>query len=302
MEWILIAAVIAGVLGARAIWRKAGELTPQAKQDVRPERSSDDSPTKVIVPLPESAIDLTTSDGIKSQIAGTSYWVESTDLRRFNGTVFYLRREPSNRHDPNAIAVYGGTRKVGYVSASQAEKYAPLLDQLGTEFVVTRDSDFYAGDEFFLPRIPALRKLLVSGAQVFDRSKNLTLAEPKRPLTDPPGALTGGHPRTGGPHRNGDRIYGFSTGHSQEMTEAGTPTISALTRGSIQAKVSEVRIGDRLPIVQRDGKLWVEKDGEPVGRLNWTWDHLSGVMEVQRVFISKENQIVNCAGIGVPDK
>ena len=303
MEWILIAAVVAAVVfGARAVWRKAGELTPQQREKVQPKLSDSDELTKVTAPLPESAIDLTTDDGIRSRIAGASHWVDSADLQRFNGTVFYLRREPANEYDANAIAIYGGTRKVGYVPASQAEKYAPLLDQIGTEFVVTRDTNFFAGDEFHMPRIPALRKLTQGGAQVFDRAKNQTLAAPKAPLEEPPSELTGGHPKLGGPHRNGDRIYGFATGYASEMEAAGTPTISGLARRSIQPSISDVRIGDRLNIVRNNGKLWVEKDGDPVGELNWNWDHLSGVMEVQRVFISTDNHVVNCAGIGIPDK
>lgn len=208
MEWIFGAAVIAAILGVRAIWRKAGELTQETQDKVRPKLTVADKPTRVTAPLPVSAIDLTTSDGIKSRIAGSSHWVDANDLQKFNGTVFYLRREPANEHDTNAIAVYGGTRKLGYVPAPQAEKYAHLLDQLGTEFVVTRDTGFYAGDEFFMPRIPALRRLAQNGAQVFDRTRTQTLTEPKSPLGEPPREVTGGYPKLGGPHRNGDRIYG----------------------------------------------------------------------------------------------
>lgn len=39
-----------------------------------------------------------------------------------------LRREPSNRHDKNAVMVLHKGRKIGYFSAGRAEKYAPLID------------------------------------------------------------------------------------------------------------------------------------------------------------------------------
>lgn len=44
-----------------------------------------------------------------------------------------VRREPSNSHDPNAIAVWAGSplQKTGHLSAYWAKRYAPLMDAAG---------------------------------------------------------------------------------------------------------------------------------------------------------------------------
>lgn len=44
------------------------------------------------------------------------------------GFTVELRREPTNPHDKNAIAVLHKGRKIGYFSAGQAADYAPLID------------------------------------------------------------------------------------------------------------------------------------------------------------------------------
>lgn len=116
---------------------------------------------KVIATEPDNPVDLRTPEGVRVSIVGTSHWVEKEIADSFSGTEFYLRREPGNKHDANAIAVYGGNRKFGYISRAGAEKYAALFDSLGGTFVVTRDlsRDYLC---FFMPRLPQLRKLCVS--------------------------------------------------------------------------------------------------------------------------------------------
>lgn len=44
------------------------------------------------------------------------------------GMALDLRREPDNAYDPDAIAVYCGGEKVGYVTAELADTYAEDLD------------------------------------------------------------------------------------------------------------------------------------------------------------------------------
>lgn len=52
---------------------------------------------------------------------------EAISRLRF-GTELALRREPTNRHDRNAIAVLHGGRMLGYVPRTHAEKLARMMD------------------------------------------------------------------------------------------------------------------------------------------------------------------------------
>lgn len=113
--------------------------------------------SEVFEPVPESAFDLRVAEGTSCAIAGISHWVDDSDIAK-SGQL-YLRREPSNEHDVNAVAVYAETRKVGYLSAGRAKSYAPLLDQLGGQAVVSRDES-RSRASFFLPPIPEMRKIV----------------------------------------------------------------------------------------------------------------------------------------------
>lgn len=66
---------------------------------------------RVLVAEPESAVDLRRLEGTSCAVAGITHWVKDDERRAFNGDCFYLRREPSNKHDANAVAVYAGERK-----------------------------------------------------------------------------------------------------------------------------------------------------------------------------------------------
>lgn len=115
------------------------------------------------LPVPTHAIDLRGDADREFRIVGLSYWVSKDDLLAYEAASFYLHREPTNRHDTNAVAVCGGTRKLGYLAASAARQYAPLLDELGSSFIAARHPE--VPDRFLLPRIPALRsRINLSGA------------------------------------------------------------------------------------------------------------------------------------------
>lgn len=90
--------------------------------------------------------------GARVSVRGVSHWIERHELAELESDFFVLVREPSNRHDRNAIAVFGGDRKVGYVSAKRAEVYAPLLDAAG----VTRVRVARAEGDGLCVRLPSL--------------------------------------------------------------------------------------------------------------------------------------------------
>ena len=78
-------------------------------------------------------LDLTALPFVRTRIKGSAYWVTDAQRRRFGGPEYLLMREPQNRADPNAVAVYGHGRKVGYVSTAKAAGLAPLLDRLAAD-------------------------------------------------------------------------------------------------------------------------------------------------------------------------
>lgn len=128
------------------------------ESDVEPYAIEQRSVRRVIVAEPVDPVDLRRLEGTSCAVVGVSYWVKDVERRAFNGQEFYLRREPSNKHDENAVAVYAGERKFGYLSKGMAARYEPLLAELGEEFVVTRDLS-RPRLSFLLPRVPELRKM-----------------------------------------------------------------------------------------------------------------------------------------------
>lgn len=138
------------------------EQKPQLVQETRANKKPDIDRYVEDVALPAGSIDLRHLDARRLRIVGTGHHVAYEE--RIEAWTYLLRREPKNRHDSNAIAVHLlDGRHVGYVSAKQAESYAPLLDRLGSEFVVcgvgsegTTSSRLWID----LPRVPELRKLV----------------------------------------------------------------------------------------------------------------------------------------------
>ena len=49
------------------------------------------------------------------------------------GAHLLLQREPLNKHDANATAVYHGDEHLGYLPAGDAATLAPILDRLGLD-------------------------------------------------------------------------------------------------------------------------------------------------------------------------
>jgi hypothetical protein len=65
-------------------------------------------------------------------IGGTDGDRQSTILGLRPGQTLELVREPHNRHDKNAVAVYAADKQVGYVPGFKAEMTARYLDQQRT--------------------------------------------------------------------------------------------------------------------------------------------------------------------------
>lgn len=63
-------------------------------------------------------------------IVGTSHY-NGLDTLPQGPVKVTLRREPTNSHDPNAIAAWVGKYKLGYLSATAAARHAAALDRAG---------------------------------------------------------------------------------------------------------------------------------------------------------------------------
>ncbi len=99
------------------------------------------------------AVDLRGLDGIDANIAGISHWLTDAERKKFADDHYLLVREPHHEVDPNAIAVFGKSRKVGYVSAGRAKALAPILDSIGAVAYLVAGR----GLTMNLPRIDPLR-------------------------------------------------------------------------------------------------------------------------------------------------
>ena len=118
-----------------------------------------------------SVLDLTELQAVRARIVGSGFWVTTRERAVYGGMEYLLVREPKNRHDENAVAIYGKGRKVGYVTTSKAAAMSALLDTMGYDRyliggagVDPNSSRLWAD----LPSIPALRQFAKSHAAGFN--------------------------------------------------------------------------------------------------------------------------------------
>ncbi|WP_182480868.1 HIRAN domain-containing protein [Clavibacter californiensis] len=105
-------------------------------------------------------MDLRHLEARRLRVVGSSYVCSDRDRQIYGGTQYLLVREPDNRADVNAVAVYGKGRQLGYASSSKAGSLGPLLDRLGADaYLVDGASVTEASIKLWvdLPTLPALR-------------------------------------------------------------------------------------------------------------------------------------------------
>lgn len=108
-----------------------------------PVDSSQDTSNKNL--SPETQLYLREKKYVTSiSVAGIHYhrYEEAKDARLLRASsTFTLRREPNNKKDPNAVAVYVEKFKIGYIPAYQAGKIADEMDR-SNEFEVEFSGHF----------------------------------------------------------------------------------------------------------------------------------------------------------------
>lgn len=113
----------------------------------------------------DGLVDLRALPSVRVHVAGSGHYLTESQRRRYGGVEYELRREPSNPHDPLAVAVYGHGKKVGYVPAGRAGMLAPLLDQLGARGYLVRGAGTTESSIVLhveVPRVPELRRMVTA--------------------------------------------------------------------------------------------------------------------------------------------
>jgi hypothetical protein len=133
-----------------------------ASMDAKNEGGSASARTKksIIEEAELSVLDLRQIASVRARIVGTANYVSDAQRSKFGGTEYLLVREPRNRHDSNAVAIYGNGRKVGYVSASKAASIAAMLDALSFDaFKIAGTGTLGNSSRLWadLPTVPGLR-------------------------------------------------------------------------------------------------------------------------------------------------
>lgn len=136
-EWAIEQAAAAERVDPEAVRRQIAA----GRTVARPPAAEPDEPVRPrrVDPRGLRVVDLTGLDSVRLRVRGSAYTVSDAGRRRHGGTEYLLIREPDNRADPQAVAVYGMTGvRVGYVSAARAATLSPLLAQLdGDAFKVS---------------------------------------------------------------------------------------------------------------------------------------------------------------------
>lgn len=78
-----------------------------------------------------SVLDLRELPSSRFRIVGSAYWVTDSGRYKHGGNDYLLVREPKNKWDANAVAVYGKGRKVGHLTEAKSAALAPIFDELG---------------------------------------------------------------------------------------------------------------------------------------------------------------------------
>ncbi|WP_141989628.1 HIRAN domain-containing protein [Rhodoglobus vestalii] len=108
-------------------------------------------------------LDLRSVASTRMRVVGSANWVTDKQRAKYGGTDYLLVREPKNKFDVNAVAVYGKGRKMGYISAAKAAALAPILDplpfdsfQIGGTSVIENSIRLWVD----VPKLPDLRNFV----------------------------------------------------------------------------------------------------------------------------------------------
>lgn len=107
-------------------------------------------------------LDLRSIPATKYGIAGCVHSVTQAGMFKHGSDEYLLIREPRNKHDSNAVAVFGKGRRVGYARRAKAEMLAPILDPLPYDAFLVAGTGMDAEKQMTvsIPAAAALQKLV----------------------------------------------------------------------------------------------------------------------------------------------
>ena len=107
-------------------------------------------------------LDLRSIPAAQYRIVGAAYLVTQAGRYEHGGEQYLLIREPRNKHDPNAVAVYGMGRRVGYATRTKSAMLAPILDPLPYDAFLVNGTGMGAEKQMQvgIPAAAALQKYL----------------------------------------------------------------------------------------------------------------------------------------------
>jgi hypothetical protein len=126
-----------------------------------------------------SVLDLRELPCSRFRIVGSAYWVTDSGRYKHGGNEYLLVREPKNKWDANAVAVYGKGRKVGYLTEAKAAALAPTFDALNFDAyrvggaAPEGNSTRMWVDIPALPRLRTFAKTLLRGAANVSRTASM---------------------------------------------------------------------------------------------------------------------------------
>ncbi|MCY0906203.1 HIRAN domain-containing protein [Arthrobacter sp. H14-L1] len=106
-----------------------------------------------------SVLDLRELPSSRFRIVGSAYWVTDSARYKHGGNDYVLVREPKNKWDANAVAVYSKGRKVGYLAEAKAAALAPIFDELAFDAYKVGGTSPQGNSRRMWVDVPAIPKL-----------------------------------------------------------------------------------------------------------------------------------------------
>ena len=140
----------------------AYRLELEAREPVPRVRATDGVKKKTVDVAKLRVLDLRSIPATQYRIVGSAYSVTQAGLYAHGADQYLLIREPRNKHDLNAVAVYGKGRRVGYATRTKAAMLAPILDPLPYDAFLVNGTGMGAEKQMQvgIPAAAALQKFL----------------------------------------------------------------------------------------------------------------------------------------------
>ncbi|TFC83304.1 hypothetical protein E3T23_02745 [Cryobacterium cheniae] len=141
---------------------EAYRLELEAREPAPKGRATDGVKKKTVDVSTLRVLDLRSIPATQYRIVGSAFSVTQAGRYEHGADQYLLIREPRNKHDPNAVAVYGKGRRVGYATRTKAAMLALILDPLPYDAFLVNGTGMGAEKQMQvgIPAAAALQKYL----------------------------------------------------------------------------------------------------------------------------------------------